>query len=1207
MMRKEDGKPLVLTHGLHPSRHLTFPTRLKCVKYVGGQHCLVSLDCDGNICVHHEDGRLLSQRQMSLPISGLLYADGVQLYVAWNRRGLLLLDKTFTPVSEIPVKDEVLCCVYDPGKNLLLSGGAGGVSIWRFSHGGHKLVREQSPSLREQSPSLREQSPSLREQSQSLREQSMSESIKNQDKVEVLALDTESRNPHTCFAACGTSVWEFRLMDGTLVRRRKNLHFRIITSLVYSENLHLLISGSRDGSVKVWGGEGQLLAVFVGHSGPITALSLSSSTRTLISGSEDKTIRMWDLNTQEQSEEVEISGSPIGIETFGDNAEHLLCYSGSDIHIWRIQRLYEAHCLLGTNVRDMKVVGGPFPARALCVGSDGTVTVISAITGDLLSTLSLQRDEGLLGADYSIHKETVCVLMKDGHLLKANALANPMRVLSKVNVGGDQSRPLCFALYPNIMDEEAADAEWRGVVIRGEDKGPSGPDRETTNRIFLIIGSDDGSLRVSDWYSCKLLYQTTEHRPGQVTSLTCDPKNNYIISAGSDLTVKVWRFFAHAEESLSLYMSFFCAQPVGRMCSFKSQLFVAFHGTSNASYSLVQYCLRTESRKDHPPSDDHQDQITGLCSSPALNLVATCGRDGRIRVWNHQNQLIRTLCLNSTPGSLAFIGDSGDLLVGMRSHLYRIRLAKLLPKSYQVKLLCMAASSTVPDPSVPMNDGHLKSHPMNDEKRGLHIDRGGTWKNGQQEQEYIELISRDRELLLIREGKLRPHKKLKSNTRTRREAMEQYLQLVYKQRPQIMIPEDDYIALNESPPSRTAEDVPESPGESSRGFFDSALGFPFHSLPRHLQASFLSIGTIPNSALLQLLWPMEYAERRSPREIRPEKTAEKPIFRSIPKVEEEKEVIEKKVEEVIEEPEESSDIPAILQKITASMEEQTAPVSHLLTPPSTPSPPSLPTEEKRTSLPQRPLISRLPRPRPQATKPFRQTPVQLIPQDPPNMTPKAAPPSLDPDEEEEERPLETPTVVPEIPPFILQFQDTSWFSRIFSDIQGEHSEFEARLLHGAVHMELPIRTELLRSLMILYEQGNLRDLKGIYQTLMEAVTSRSGINMKEVEDLDFVWFCLHFLIQLSGGRREPILELLVTCVQTHPSHRGRFLSLFRDIGVEDPHGFIGRQVTSWDSWEGGDRETLKRTCEDWLDSWTRRLMVSPESDESGSGLWDGGW
>lgn len=216
--------------------------------------------------------------------------------------------------------------------------------------------------------------------------------------------------------------------------------------------------------------------------GAITALSLSTSRRTLISGSEDKTIRIWDLNTQEESEELEISGVPIGIETFGDNAEHLLCYSSFDLHIWQIEQFYKLHCLVGRNVKDMKVVGGPFPARGLCVCSDGMVRVISALTGDLISTLSLEGANSLLVAEYCIHRETLCVLLKDGRLLKANALVNPMSVLSKVKVSSDQSRPRCFTLYSDIMDEEVAVAEWKEVVKQREDKGPPGLEREMTNR-----------------------------------------------------------------------------------------------------------------------------------------------------------------------------------------------------------------------------------------------------------------------------------------------------------------------------------------------------------------------------------------------------------------------------------------------------------------------------------------------------------------------------------------------------------------------------------------------------------------------------------------------------------------------------------------------------------------------------------------------------
>ncbi|XP_072269276.1 WD repeat-containing protein 97 [Pyxicephalus adspersus] len=898
-MRKEDEKPQALTHGLQLVSHLTFAAKLKCVKYVAGQNCLLSVDFDGNLYRHHEDGRLWSQIQFSCPVSGLLYAACIQLYVAWNQRGLFILDKTFTLVSQSPVKEKVFCCVYNPGKNIVLSGGAGGVFLWSFSNNGHSLIRQGS----------------------------LCQAMKNQDKVQVIAIDAESQNPHTCLAACGTSVWEFNLIDGTLLRLRRNLHFRKITSLVYSENLHLLISGSKDHTIKLWGEEGQLIAVFVSHAGAITALSLSISRMTLYSGSEDRTIRMWDLNTLEQTEELEMSSYPIGIETFGNDA--VLCYSGFDIHIWLIKQLYQLHSLLGTNVNEIKVTGGHIPARGLCVCTDGTVRLISAVNGDPISTLFLEKDDSLLAAEYCMHTETVCVLLKDGHLLKCNALANPMNILSKVQVSNDQSLPQCFTLYLNIIDAREAVTDWKQVV---KDKISPCIDKEMKNSFFPIIGSDDGTLCVYDWHSCKPLCQTKAHTPSQVTSLTCDSRNNYIISAGSDLTVKVWRFFAHTKESLSLCMSFFCSQPVGRMCSFRSQLFIAFHDTSSASYSLVQYCLRTKARKDHPPRDDHQAQITGLCCCPALHLLASCGTDGRIRVWNDQNQLIRTLCLNYTPESLAFVGDCGDLLVGMQSHIFRINLTKFLPKSYQVKILCMAACSTITDSPVPVHDSHLKSLPMDDRKQltqtwsllfkeGFQTDIGGTCKAGQQEQEYIMMSSRDQELHLIQQGKLRPHKKLKSNAKTRKEAMEQYLLHVYRQRPHIVMPEDNYVTHNESPPARTKEDVLDSPGERSRGFFsDSVLGFSPHSLPRHLQVSFLSAGAIPNSALLQLLRPVDCVEYRHPEETCPEKTAER--RKKNKNVEKKNILVEDKAEKDIEEPEKSNDIPAILQKISASMEKQ---------------------------------------------------------------------------------------------------------------------------------------------------------------------------------------------------------------------------------------------------------------------------------------------
>ncbi|XP_068093934.1 WD repeat-containing protein 97 isoform X3 [Hyperolius riggenbachi] len=914
MMKKEDAKPLVLNHGLEPMRHLSFLTKLRCVKHVSEQQCLFSLDCDGNVHLHHEDGRILSHTQLPWPISGLLYADGVDHYVAWSQKELLLLDKTFALVSQSSVKDNVFCCVYYPGRKLVLSGGDGGVSVWNFGLSRRSLVLQQSLG------------------------------VKPQDKVTIIAIDAESHTGCTCLAVCGTSVWEFDLTDGSLRRVRKNLHLRTITSLVYSEILRLLITGSRDQTIKVWAGEGHLIAVFVGHT-------------------------------------------------------------------------------------------------------------------------------------------------------------------------------------------------------------------------------------------------------------------------GSDSMVKVWRFFPYSAGSLSLHMSFSCSHPVGRMCSFKSQLFVAFHDTQSAAYSLVQYCLRTGNRKEHPPTDDHQDQITGLCSCAALRLVATSGRDGKIRLWDEDNRLIRTLCLNSTPDCLAFTGDRGDLLVAIHSHLYRINLFKHLPRSYQVKIMCMKPPSVTRDPPITIPSDYLMSLSEDDRRRlsqpqsllhgyfaeSLHAEHDG--KNGEQEQGYSLLSARDQDLNLILQGKIRPRKKPKRSKDTRREAMERYLQLFYRQRPRIVISEEDDINGEELCPDTPRED-PFIPPNSNKGFFtDSALGFSIHSLPRHLQSPFLSVGTIPNSAILQLLWPVECQSKTE--ELHPAKKYEHLMFKNISIGEEEKkenEDTEEKVEEYTEDVEEDNDIPAILQKITASIEEQKISPSSsdtgLVPPPSPPPPPAGQEQgEKKASLPDKSILSRIPRPRPQQTKRSYPPVISEKPtlQDPPipavpKMSPVPAPPSPDSDREEHE---ETPPIVQETPVFILQFQDCSWFSSIFTDAQMEPSEFESRLLFGVVHSELLMRIQLLHALRSLYQQGYLKDLKGTFRTIVDVVESFVGTSLKAKEKLDFLWLCLRFLIELSGSNRQLVLALLMSCVLVHPSHRERFLSLFRDIGVEDPHGFIGRQVSAWDTWEHTENiRTLKRTCEDWLESWT---------------------
>ena len=46
-------------------------------------------------------------------------------------------------------------------------------------------------------------------------------------------------------------------------------------------------------------------------------------------------------------------------------------------------------------------------------------------------------------------------------------------------------------------------------------------------------------------------------------------------------------------------------------------------------------------RSDHPPVDDHTDELTGLTCCTRLKLFASSSIDGTIRIWDDQNQLVR--------------------------------------------------------------------------------------------------------------------------------------------------------------------------------------------------------------------------------------------------------------------------------------------------------------------------------------------------------------------------------------------------------------------------------------------------------------------------------------------------------------------------------------------------------------------------------------
>jgi WD40 repeat protein len=114
-------------------------------------------------------------------------------------------------------------------------------------------------------------------------------------------------------------------------------HSHIISSLVISADSKILISGSRDKTIKMWELEtGELIRTLKGHRDGVYALALSPDGQIIASGSADKTIKLWHLETGELLGTFIGHGNTVTAVAFTASGEILV--SGSldkTIKIWQ--------------------------------------------------------------------------------------------------------------------------------------------------------------------------------------------------------------------------------------------------------------------------------------------------------------------------------------------------------------------------------------------------------------------------------------------------------------------------------------------------------------------------------------------------------------------------------------------------------------------------------------------------------------------------------------------------------------------------------------------------------------------------------------------------------------------------------------------------------------------------------------------------------
>jgi WD40 repeat protein len=154
-------------------------------------------------------------------------------------------------------------------------------------------------------------------------------------------------------------------------RRVLTGHGAPVTRLAFSSDGWLLVSGSKDKTIRLWAlGSGRVVKMLEGHCGSICGLSLTKDGKILASAANDGVIRLWDIG--KGIEIVATEGHQGPVRCVGLSVEHSLIASGGDDGTVRLWDLKAAKEIAKLAVREKCLATLCFSADGNALASVGT-------------------------------------------------------------------------------------------------------------------------------------------------------------------------------------------------------------------------------------------------------------------------------------------------------------------------------------------------------------------------------------------------------------------------------------------------------------------------------------------------------------------------------------------------------------------------------------------------------------------------------------------------------------------------------------------------------------------------------------------------------------------------------------------------------------------------------------------------------------------
>ncbi|XP_074644622.1 uncharacterized protein LOC141901337 [Tubulanus polymorphus] len=626
-------------------------------------------------------------------ITTLIYARKYNVYFGLGKDfSLKVLNKDFDETCCVSANlQSVLFMVFNPIKDELITGGVGGTKVWRFHQAADRTWKEIKP-MANYILSLKY---SLKDVGGSW--------------VKKVELDHVLQHLYCC---SDTDLYAYDL-DGNQLLKISGAHQMSITGCAYSHYARLLVTSSADADVKVWSINGGHIHTFRGHSRAVTNLVLHPETSSLfLTSSLDGSIRVWSLDTMDIVYSIVVSSE--GVRWMGLTDDKLL-YIGTSrtISVWSLNNTYHFWALARNPVSSLTLQRGveDKSIRVLALGNDSSVRLFARNSHKNLSTVlpppPISPLQSVLAFCYSRRFNVVYLLVNHHDIWLYTTRTDPACRIAVWNVHELQEPrtkqtqaddTMSSMVNSNLAVHRATENGYGNEVISDccslcqlesaavvfTDEGPVTP----LKRSFLLLGLEDGRILFMDPVVKGMKYLEFRANKDAILQIEHDVKHDCLITACNMKSVTMIQIWSLPQ--LQLQHDVYCAQDVVSFCRLGMNFLTGHKSGGVIHHQLVPTedpgpirpkvaAPNVEQISPDSLKADHRAPILSVdaCAERGIFCSASC--DGAIKIWLSDKTLLTEITMDATLTSICFFNNRGDILIGMKNHIFIIECSKTCP------------------------------------------------------------------------------------------------------------------------------------------------------------------------------------------------------------------------------------------------------------------------------------------------------------------------------------------------------------------------------------------------------------------------------------------------------------------------------------------------------------------------------------------------